>query len=78
MRIVRSHAMKHGIPFEFEKKSTETERTKWLEFFNDGKAIVEQIPGLENKNKSKRAGLRESQSGIQVGQVTPSEWGHLK
>ena len=33
---------------------------------NGGKAIVEQILASEEINKSKRAGLRESQSGIRV------------
>ena len=34
---------------------------------NGGKAIVEQILKLEEINKSKRAGLKESQTGKQVG-----------
>ena len=38
------------------------ETTKWSEFPNGGKAIVEQI--LYEKNKSRREGLLESQSGI--------------
>ena len=33
-------------------------------------AIVEQILATEERNKSKRAGLRESQSGIRVGNLT--------
>ena len=44
--------------FEFDKKSMETEATTWLEFPNWGKAIVEQIPASEDRNKSKRVGLR--------------------
>ena len=55
---------------EFDGKSMETETTTWLEFFNGGKAIVEQILASEEGNKSKRAGLWESKSGIQVGKLT--------
>ena len=47
----------------------ETETT-WSEFPNGGKAIVEQILASEERNKSKRAGLWESQSGIWVGKLT--------
>ena len=46
----------------------ETETTTWSEFFNGGKAIVEQILASEI-NKSKRAGQWESQSGILVGKL---------
>ena len=42
---------------EFDGKSMETETTTWSEFHNGGKAIVEQILGSEEINKSKRAGL---------------------
>ena len=55
---------------EFDGKSMETETTTWSEFPNGGKAIVEQILASEERNKSKRAGLWESQSGIQVGKLT--------
>ena len=34
------------------------------------KTIVEQIPVSEKRKKSERAELRESQSGIQVGELT--------
>ena len=51
-------------PFEFDGKSMETETTTWSEFLNGVKAIVEQA--TEEINKSKTAGLWESQSGIQV------------
>ena len=47
-----------------------TERTTWSEFPNRGKAIVEQILASGEINKSKRAGLWESQSGIGVGKLT--------
>ena len=55
---------------EFDGKSMETETTTWSEFPNGGKAIVEQILASEEINKSKRAGLRESQSGVRVGKLT--------
>ena len=45
-------------------------KTTWSEFPNEGKAIVEQILASEEINKSKRAGLWESQSGIRVGKLT--------
>ena len=47
----------------------ETE-TKISELPNGGKAIAEQILFSEEISKSKRAGLCESQSGIQVGKLT--------
>ena len=43
--------------FEFVGKSMETETTAWSEFPNGGKAIVEQVLVLEERNKSRRAGL---------------------
>ena len=55
---------------EFDGKSMETETTTWSEFPNGGKAIVELILASEERNKSKRAGLWESQSGIRVGKLT--------
>ena len=55
---------------EFDGKSMETETTTWWEFPNGGKAIVEQILASEEINKSKRAGLWQSQPGIQVGKLT--------
>ena len=54
---------------EFDGKSIETETTTWSEFLNVGKAIVEQILALEEMNKSKRAGLWDSQSEIRVGKL---------
>ena len=41
-----------------------TETTSWSEFPNGGKAIVEEILGSEEINKSKRAGLWESSQGF--------------
>ena len=55
---------------EFDGKSMETETITWSEFPSGGKAIVEQILASEERNKSKRAGLWESQSGIRVGKLT--------
>ena len=46
-----------------------TETTTRSEFPNGGKAIVEQILTSEKINKSKGAGLWESQSGIQAGKL---------
>ena len=69
-RIVISYAIKRDISCELVGKSMETEKTTWSEFPNGGKAIVEQILASEEINKSKRAGLWESQSGIQVGKLT--------
>ena len=56
--------------FEFNGKSMETETTKWSEVPNGGKAIVEQILASEERKKSKRAGVWESHSGIQVEKLT--------
>ena len=55
---------------EFDQKSTEIKTATWSEFPNGGKAIVEQILASEERKKSKRVGLWESQSGIQVGKLT--------
>ena len=55
---------------EFDRKSMEPETTTWSEYPNGGKAIVEQILVLEETNKSKRAGLWESQSGIWEGKLS--------
>ena len=44
--------------------------TTTSEFTNGGKAMVEQILALEERNKSKNAELWESQSGIRVGKLT--------
>ena len=55
---------------EFDGKSVETETAKWSEFSNERKALVEQMLASEEINKSKRAGLWESQSGIRVGKLT--------
>ena len=48
----------------------ETETTTWSEFPNEGNVIVEQIIVSVEIYESKRAGLWEPQSGIQVGKIT--------
>ena len=50
--------------FEFDWTLMETETTTWSEFLHGGKVTVEQILASEEINKSKRAELWESQSGI--------------
>ena len=55
---------------ELFAKSMETETATCSEFANGGKAIVEQILASEERNKSKIAGLLESQCGIRVGKLT--------
>ena len=70
MRIVISYAMKWGIRLWISWKSMETETKTWSEFSNGGTAIVEQILASEERKKSKRVGLWESQSGIRVGKLT--------
>ena len=67
-RIVLSYVMKRGI--KFDRNSMESETTTLSELPNEGKVIVEQILASEKGNKSKRVGLWESQSGIQVGKLT--------
>ena len=46
---------------EYDGKWMETNTTTWSEFLNGGKAIVEQILVVEERNKSKRSGLWEPQ-----------------
>ena len=48
----------------------ETETTTWSEFPNGGKAIAKQLLAWEERDKSKRAGLCKSQSGIRAGKLT--------
>ena len=62
--------MKRASRCEFDEKPVNTEATTWSEFLNGEKAIVEQMLVSEEKNKSKRSGLWESQSGIRVGKLT--------
>ena len=60
--------MKCSIPLSMWLKVNGT--TMWSEFPCGGKAILEQIPASEQRNKPKRIGLWESQSGIQAGKLT--------
>ena len=69
-RIVISYAMKRVSHHEFEGNSMETQTTTWSEFRNGRKAIVEKMLASEERKKSKRAGLWESQSAIWVGKLT--------
>ena len=55
---------------EYDGKPMETETTTWSEFPNVGKAITEQILESEERKKSKRAGIWESQSGVWVGKLS--------
>ena len=55
---------------EYDGKSMETETTKWSEFPNGRKAIVEQIVVSEEIDNSKRAGLWKPQPGIRVVKLT--------
>ena len=64
-RVVIGYAMKRGTPFH-DGKSMETEATTWSEFPNGEKVILEEILASEERKKSKRAGLWESNSGIWV------------
>ena len=51
-----------GIPhFDFEGKSKETKTTTWLEFLKRVKATIKQILGWQERTKSNRAGLWQSQ-----------------
>ena len=66
-RIVISYVMKWYIPWWILRKvngNWDNNTIRVSEF------IVEQILALEQRNKSKRTGLWESQSGIQVGKLT--------
>ena len=72
MRIVISNVMKQGIPMwcEYDEKSMESETRTISESPNGGKAIVEQILAPQERNKSKRAGLWESQFKLRVEKLT--------
>ena len=48
----------------------ENKSTTWSEIPNEGKDITKQKLASEERKKFKRAGLRESQSTIQVGKLT--------
>ena len=70
MRIFISHQWNGVMHLEFIGKLMETETTTWSESASGGKAMVEQILASEQRNKSKRTGPWESQSGIWVGKLT--------
>ena len=57
---------------KYDGKSMETETTTWSEVPNGWKTTEEQILTWEEMNKSKRAGLWESQSGMWVGKLAIS------
>ena len=64
-----NHSYQHKNSHKLCDKTWEFERSQWKlrqqdEFPNGGKAIVKQILASEKRNKSKRAGLQELQSGI--------------
>ena len=56
--------------FEFVENSMKTEAKIWSEFPSGREAFKEQILAPEETNKSKRAGLWESQSRIVVRKLT--------
>ena len=70
MRIVISNVMKWGIPLWMWWKFNGNWDNNMIRISQWRKAIAEQILASEEINKSKRAGLWESQSGIRVGKLT--------
>ena len=68
-RIVISYSVKQGTPLWILWKVNENWDNNMIRFPNGVKAKVEQMLTLEEINKSKRAGLGESQSGIWVGTI---------
>ena len=68
-RIVISYAMKRGISLWILWKVNEN-WDNMIRISNGGKAILEQILASEERKKSKRAALWQSQSGIPVGKLT--------
>ena len=55
--------------FQLDRKSVNIE-SHWKPLENHWKAIAEEILASQERKKSKRAGLWESQSGIQLGKLT--------
>ena len=53
--------------FKFERNSMKTEETISSKLCNGGKIIAEQILASNDRNKSEKSGLQESQSAIQLG-----------
>ena len=72
MRTAISYAMKRGIPFlSLTQSQWKLKQSNDLKFLMEEKPMtVEQTLASEEINKSKRGGLQESQSGIQVGKLT--------
>ena len=68
-RIVICYTMKQGIPFWVWWK-VNGNWDNMIRITNGGKVIVEQILALDERKKSKRAGLWNSQWGIQEGKLT--------
>ena len=68
--IVISYAINRASHCKFHRKSMQTEATKWSELPKGGRTIVEQILVSKESKKSKRARLRESQSGMLVRKLT--------
>ena len=64
------HKSSHKCCEWVDGKSVETEATTWWEFPNGGKVIVGQILVSEEINKIQKSRFWESQSGIQVGELT--------
>ena len=69
-RIVISYAMKRGIPLWIWWKVNGNWDNNMIGISQWREAIEEQILASEERNKSKRAGLWGSQSGIRVGKLT--------
>ena len=61
--------MWHSL-FSLAQSQWKTKTNTRSEFPNEGKTIVEQVLASEEKNKSKRAWLWKSESGIRVGKLT--------
>ena len=72
MRTAISYAMKRGIPFlSLTQSQWKLKQSNDLKFLMEEKPMtVEQTLASEEINKSKRGGLQEPQSGIQVGKLT--------
>ena len=69
------HENSHNLYDENEHPVFSLKENQWklrqqLEFPKGGKTFLEQILASEVRNKSKRAGLWQSQSGIRVGKLT--------
>ena len=70
MRIVISYVMKRGILLWIWWKVNENWDNNMIKISQWRENILEQILASEERNKSKRAGLWESQSGIRIRRLT--------